>query len=84
MQQFRGFLVDLGAKPDAEDGNGCGQDDDGYEMAGSLEGPDAFGISLAHFFDSAVIVELLVGPKPDNPADVAYRKKWVGAVEGLR
>ena len=52
-------------------------------MAWSLEGPDPFGVSLAHFLDGSVIVKLLVGPEPDDPADVANRKKWVGAVKSL-
>ena len=33
--------------------------DDGYEMAGSLQGFDALGIGLAHFLDRPVIIELV-------------------------
>ena len=82
-KELCGLLVGPGTKPDAEDGNGCGQDDNGYEMAGHLEGLDALGIGLAHFLDRPIIIELLVGPEPDDPTDVANRKKWVGAIECL-
>ena len=32
-KELFGLLVGPGTKPDAEDGNGCGQDDNGHEMA---------------------------------------------------